>query len=52
MSQMQNVLGRHTRVSMYTVSSCQQPAIVPRPTSVSYGGNGVNAAISVYITRL
>ena len=30
----------------------KQPAIVPRPTSVSYGGNDVNAAISVYITRL
>ena len=40
----------HAYVSVHR-TSCQQPAIVPRPTSVSYGGNGVNAAISVYTTR-
>ena len=43
---MGDILSRHTRVST------QLPAIVPRPTRVSYGGNGVNAAILVYITQL
>ena len=48
MPQMRNVL-RLSHACQYTVTSCQQPAIVPRPTSVSYGRNGVNAAISVYV---